>query len=354
MHRRTAEALAAGMLCLAADAALAQSPPAYYASKELRILVGYAPGGGYDTYARAVAQVLDRHLPGKPTVLVQNMPGADGLTLSNHMAQRAPRDGTVIAITNRNLAAAPALGLIDKASVQYDPAQFFWIANMNVDVSVVVVRKDAGVRSLEDLKAREIVVGATGLTSNNAVYPYVVNNLVGTRLKVVTGYPGSSHITLAVERGELQGNGGWAWSSVKVQKPEWIASGFIVPLVQLGTSKVPELPNVPFLIDLARSAEERLALELVFAPDAMGRPFFAPPEIPAAAGDLLRKAFAALVKDREFIAIADKARLDVTFEDGGTVEALVRRLATAPAATQALARQLMQPGKTAIEELGKR
>lgn len=319
--------------------------------KELRILVGYASGGGYDAYARAVAQHIGRFLPGGSTIVVQNMPGADGLTLANHMAQRAPRDGTVIGLTNRNLVAAPLLGSVDKASIQFDPAAFFWIANINVDTSVLAVRQDAGVFSLEDLKSKEIVVGATGLSSNNAIYPHVINNLLKTRIRVVLGYPGTSHIVLAMERGEIQGNGAWAWSSLKVQRPQWLSKGEVLVLLQVGSHRITELQQVPLITDLAKTESERRALELVFVSDVLGRPFFAPPQIPSAIGDLLRKGFAAMAKDAGFLETIDKAKLDFTFQDGAAVEAIVKRLLTAPADTVALARQLMQPARTTVEQL---
>ena len=167
-------------LILATGAASAQTANDFYRGKVVQILVGYAPGGGYDTYARAVAKILGHHLPGNPSVMVQNMPGADGLVLANHMAQRAPRDGTTIATTNRALAVAPMLELLTASSVRYDPTKFNWLANLSNEVSVFIVRKDLGIRNLEDLRTRQIKVGATGLTSNNAVYPYVINNLLGT------------------------------------------------------------------------------------------------------------------------------------------------------------------------------
>lgn len=329
----------------------AQSANEYYRGKEVRILVGYATGGGYDTYARAISQVLGRHLPGKPTVIVQNMPGADGLAVANHMARVAARDGTVIALTNRNLAVAPLLGLVEPSNVQYDPKQFNWLANLNAEVSVLIVRSDLGIRTIEDMRQREVIVGATGLTANNAIYPYVVNNLFGTRLKVVTGYPGTSHLTLALERGEIGGIGGLAWSSLQVQRPDWIEEKKIVPVLQLGLTRVPELKDAPLILDLARSDDERRALELVFAPESLGRPFFAPPQTSPAAVALLREAFAATAVDPDFKAAVERARLDVTFTDGVAVQELVSRLNSTTPEVVELARRAMQRGGTAVEKV---
>ena len=344
------------LICLFAMAGysattVAQPADEYYRGKEVRILVGYATGGGYDTYARAVAQVLGRHLPGNPTVIVQNMPGADGLAVANHMAKRAARDGTVIALTNRGLAVAPILGLVEQSSVQYDPKQFNWLANLNADVSVFIFRSDLGVRTLDDLRHREVIVGATGLTSNNAVYPYVANNLFGTRLKVVTGYPGTSHLTLALERGEINGIGGLAWASLQVQRPDWIQERKIVPVLQLGMTRIPELKDVPFILDLARNDGERRALELVLAPESMGRPFFAPPETPAAAVALMRNAFAATTADPDFKAAVIRARLDVTFTDGAAIQDLVTRLNSTSDEVVQLARRAIQRGGTAVDKV---
>lgn len=341
--------------CLAGAVPVAATTNAhadFYHGKEVRILVGYAVGGGYDTYARAVAGVLGRHLPGNPTVIVENMPGADGLRVANYMARRAARDGTVIALTNRTLAVAPLLGLVEQLSIQYDPKQFNWLANLNVDVSVVIVRGDLGIKTLEDLRQREVVVGATGFTANNAIYPYVVNNFFGTRLKVVAGYPGTSHLVLALERGEIDGIGGFAWSSLKVQRPDWIRDKKVLPLLQLGTTRVPELQDVPLILDLAHSDDERRALELIIAPETLGRPFFAPPKTPLEAVKLLRTAFNAVVEDPDFKAAA--AKLEITFTDGTAVQEMVLRLNSTGPDVARLARRLMQTSRTAAEKRGDR
>ena len=329
-----------------AVAAAGQPANEYYRGKEVSILVGYAAGGGYDTFARAVAQVVGRYLPGSPTVIVQNMPGADGLAVANYMAQRAPRDGTVIALTNRELVTAPLLGSIEQSSIQYDPTQFNWIANLNAEVSVFIFRSDHGIRSLDDLRQRDVVVGATGLTSDNAIYPYVANNILGTRLKVVAGYPGTSHLMLALDRGEIDGIGGLSWSSLQVQRPDWIAEKKVVPVLQIGLTSVPELKGVPFILDLAHNDDERHALELVVAPAALGRPFFAPPKTPTPIVALLRQAFAAAAADPDFKVAAERARLEVTFTDGSAVQELVSQLnSTGPEAVQ-LARHALQRGGT--------
>jgi tripartite-type tricarboxylate transporter receptor subunit TctC len=341
---------AAFALALAAPAQAQNAPADLFKGKELRLIVGYATGGGYDNYARIVAPYLSKHLPGTPTVVVQNMPGGDGLAVANYMAQRAPRDGTAVALTNRNLAVAPLLGMIEPQNVQYDPKQFAWLANLNSEVSVLIVRADTGVKTLDDVRAHQVVVGATGLTANNAVYPYVANNVLGTKFKVVTGYPGTSHLLLALERKEIDGIGGLAWSSLKVQRPDWIDKRTVLPVIQLGLSKVPELKDVPLILDLASSDKDRRALELVFAPEALGRPFFAAPQTPATATQALRSAFAAAVADDGFKAASEKAQLEVEFMDGASLEQIVQRLNSASPEVVELAKRVMERGRTEVEE----
>jgi tripartite-type tricarboxylate transporter receptor subunit TctC len=342
--------MAALFLALATSARAQSGTGDVFKGKELRIIVGYATGGGYDNYARIVGPFLSKHLPGNPTVVVQNMPGGDGLAVANYMAQRAPRDGTAVALTNRNLAVAPLLGMIEPANVQYDPKQFVWLANLNSEVSVLIVRTDAGVKTLDDVRMRPVVVGATGLTANNAVYPYVANNVLGAKFKVVAGYPGTSHLLLALERKEVDGIGGLAWSSLKVQRPDWIEKRTIIPVLQLGLSKVQELKDVPLILDLAPSERDRRALELVFAPEELGRPFFAAPQTSSATAQALRSGFAAAVADDGFKAAAEKAQLEVSFMDGATLEGIVRRLNAASPDVVDLAKRVMERGRTEVEE----
>ncbi len=320
-----------------------------FKGKEVRILVGYGAGGGYDIYARTVALHLSRFIPGNPTVIVQNMPGADGLKVADYMHLHAPKDGTVIAVTNRNVAVAPILGMVDTSNIKYDPSKFFWIANLNSEVSVAAFRNDAGVNSVDDLKNKQVVVGSTGLTANNAVYPYVMNNLIGTKLKVVVGYPGTNALVLALERGEIQGIGGWSWSGIMVQRPYWIRDKTIVTLLQLGMDKVPELGAVPSIFDYATNDETRQALELIFSPETIGRPFFAPPGISVETGRMLRTAFTQLVNDPAFQTSAAKAKVDISFMEGESLTKLVDRISAASPAAVELAKKITQRGATAVE-----
>lgn len=328
--------------------ALAQSAADFYKGKRLTLIVGYAAGGGYDTYARLAAQHFARNVAGNPGIIVQNMPGADSLTALNHLANRANRDGTVIAIFSRTLAIAPLLGQLGKDKAQYDPQKLYWIGSFNNEVSVVAVLASTGIRTVDDLRSREVLVGATGLTSSNAVYPYVANNVLGTKFKVITGYPGTSHMTLAMERGEIHGNAGWSLSSVFAQHRDWIKDKKLNIVMQLSTSKHPDLPDVPLILDFAKTPTERKAMELVFAPLALGRPLAAPPGIPAERGQALRAGFDATMKDKAFRAAADKAKLDITPISGAEIQTLIDNMYSATPEVVELAKKVVQRGATAV------
>ena len=341
----------AAVACAAAavpGSASAQSAADFYKSNRLTLLVGYAAGGGYDTYARLAAPHFARNLPGSPSIIVQNMPGADSLTALNHLANRAKRDGSVIATFSRTLAISPLLGQLDKSKAQYDPRTLYWIGSFNNEVSVVAIWAASGIKTIDDLKSREVLVGATGLTSSNAVYPYVSNNVLGTKFKVITGYPGTSHMTLAMERGEIHGNGGWSLSSIYAQHPAWLTEKKLNILMQLSTAKHPALPDVPLILEFAKNDTERKALELVFAPLAMGRPLAAPPGIPEGRGAALRAAFEKTVKDKTFLATAGKAKLDITPVSGTDIQKLVASMYGASSEVIELAKKVVERGSTAV------
>ncbi len=347
MIRKTLSASLFALALMPAVAA-AQSAEDFYKSKRLTLIVGYAPGGGYDTYARMAAPHFARNLAGNPTIIVQNMPGADSLTALNHLSNRASRDGSMIATFSRTLAISPLLGQLSKDKAQYDPQKLYWIGSFNNEVSVIAVWAASGVKSVDDLKSREVLVGATGLTSSNAVYPYVANNVIGTKFKVITGYPGTSHMTLAMERGEIHGNGGWSLSSIFAQHPAWLKEKKLNILMQLSTSKHPSLPDVPLILDFAKNQTERKALELVFAPLALGRPLAAPPGIPADRGAALRAAFDATVKDKAFLAAAEKAKLDITPIGGPDIQQLIANMYSATPEVVELAKKVVQRGATSV------
>ena len=242
--------------------------------REVKIIVGSGVGGGYDAYARLAAPFLSKYLPGSPPVIVQNMPGGGGLKLANYMAQLAPRDGGTIAITNRNLIAAPLLGIVERANVQYEPAALTWLANLTSDVSFLILRPEVGARSIDDLRSKSIVVGSTSRADNNGVFPFVANNLLGTRFKVISGYASSNDMLLAMERAEIDGIVGFSWASLQVQRPAWLEGKRERLIMQLGLEPLPQARDVPRMLDFARSPLDRQALELLATLNTLGRPFW--------------------------------------------------------------------------------
>jgi tripartite-type tricarboxylate transporter receptor subunit TctC len=313
--------------------------------KEVRLLVGSEAGGGYDVYARLVAPFLEKYLPGNPTLVVQNMAGAGGLKLANYMAQIAPPDGGTIAITNRNLIAAPLLRLIDPANADYDPAKLTWLANLNTDVSFVIIRAATGVRTVDDLKTRDVLVGSANPTENNGIFPYVLNNLLGARFKVISGYPSSNELALAMDRSEIDGVVGFSWSSLVSQRPNWLKDHYINLIMQLGLTPLPQEKDVPLALNLVSSPVNRKALELLATLNTIGRPFFGPPTMAPAVQKTLRDAFAHAVTDPAFIATAQRARLDYAFTDGATLQGLVEKVNSySPEVAEAARRALRKTG----------
>src|SRR5262245_47623326 len=268
--------------------AVAQSVAEFYAGKTLNITVGFSAGGGYDLYARAIAPYLSKHLPGKPTVVVRNLPGAGSLKLAIYMQQVAPRNGTEIATVSRG---APVEDLLVGSKTNFDPVQSSWIGSMNNEVSVCAVMAKSGVATLEDMRKKELAFGTQGKGSDSELFAVFVKNLFGVKLKVITGYPGTNESILAMERSEVDGNCGWSWSSVKQSRPDWIRDRAINIIMQMALSKHPDLPNAPLITDFAKTPAEKAQVELVMSRQTMGRPFFAPPGVPADRVAALRKAF---------------------------------------------------------------
>jgi tripartite-type tricarboxylate transporter receptor subunit TctC len=313
-------AIAAAVFAVAPAASWAQTPAEFYKGKTVDFMVGYSAGGGYDVYARMIARYMGKHIPGNPTVVVKNMDGAGSLRLANALYHALPKDGTVFGTVARGAAFDPLLG--NKAA-QFDASKFSWIGSANDEVSVCVAWHTAGITKIEDLYNKELVVGGTGPSADTDQFPRIVNGVLGTKMKIVTGYPGGNDVSLAMERGEVQGRCGWSWSSVVSTRKEWYESKKINVLVQLALEKHPDLPNVPLILDLAKNEEQKKILTLVFARQALGRPYLAPPGVPADRVAALRKAFMDTMNDPEFKAEADKAQLEITPVSGEKVQQIV-------------------------------
>jgi len=316
-----ATAVAVTSLGLGASLAHAESPAEFYKGKTIEVYVGYSAGGGYDVYGRMLARHMGKHIPGNPTMVVKNMEGAGSLRLANWIYNAAPKDGTAFGIIGRGAAFDPLFG--NKAA-QFDANKYNWIGSMNNEVSVCVSWKDSGVTKFEDLLEKELVVGGTGPSADTDQFPRILNGVLGTKFKIISGYPGGNDVSLAMQRGEVKGRCGWSWSSVVATQEQWYKDKTINVLVQLSLNKHEDLPHVPLIMDLAKTKEQKQILRLVFARQVMGRPFVAPPDVPADRVAALRKAFMDTMKDKEFLAEAEKAKLEVQPVSGEALQNIIK------------------------------
>ncbi len=327
-----ARSIAAAVLMTLPVCGWAQSPAEFYKSKNVDLLIGYSVGGAYDLYARVLARHLGKHIPGNPTVVPKNMDGAGSLRLANLLYNVAPKDGSTIGIIGRGTGFDPLLG---NKSAQFEGPKYSWIGSANNEVSICVAWHTAGVKKFEDLLTKELVVGGTSASADTDQFPRITNGVLGTKMKIVTGYPGGNEVGLAMERGEVQGRCGWSWSSVKSTHRQWYEQKQFNILVQLALTKHAELPDVPLIIDLAKNDEQRQILKLIFARQVIGRPFLAPPGVPADRLAALRKAFMDTMTDKAFLADAEKAQMEITPVPGDQVEGLMKEIyATPPAVAQ--------------------
>jgi tripartite-type tricarboxylate transporter receptor subunit TctC len=310
-----------------ASAASAQTVEEFYKNKQLRLIVSSEPGGGYDNYARLVARHIGNHIPGNPSVIVQNMPGAGGLTAANNIYNVAPKDGTVIGHVQRNV---PFMAIQGLQGPRFDPTKFNWLGSLNNEVNVCVAWHTSKVKTVQDALKTELVVGGSG-PNDTEVTPALLNNILGTKFRIISGYPSSSSVTLAMERGEVEGLCS-SYSSIENRNAHWLRENKINFLVQNSVRKHPDLPNVPLALEFAKNEEDRQLIELNDARLIMGRPFMAPPDVPDDRVKALRAAFSAMVKDANFVADAKKQNLELTPVDGDDVQALLERVSKTPKA----------------------
>jgi tripartite-type tricarboxylate transporter receptor subunit TctC len=305
----------------------AQSPADFYRGKSLDLYIGYSAGGGYDVYARALARHMGRFIPGTPTIVPKNMPGAGSLVLANWLYNVAPKDGTAFGMIGRGTGFDPLLG---STKAQFDATKFNWLGSVNDEVSVCVAWHTTGITTLEQVKQRELTVGGSGPAADTDQFPKVLNAVIGTKFKIVTGYPGGNDVDLAMERGEVMGRCGWSWSSVIATHQSWIDDKKINVLVQLSLKKHPDLPNVPLIMDFAKTEQQVQIFKLVFARQPMGRPFLAPPGLPADRVEALRSAFMETLKGREFLAEAERMKLEINPVAGAEVQRIVQDVYQTP------------------------
>jgi tripartite-type tricarboxylate transporter receptor subunit TctC len=308
----------------AAVPASAQAPAPFYQGKNVTMLIGFGPGGGNDIWARMVARHMVRHIPGNPTIIAQNLPGGGGLLVANQLYNVSPKDGTVIALINRGIPMEPLLG---GAGTKFDPLKFNWLGSPDQDTAICTSRTDSGVTSMKQLFEKELVMGATGSGADSAIYPEFMGLLLGMKFKVVKGYKGSNEVRLAMERGEVQGICG---SNDSVMNSDIARKGLVTILFQARLDPDPRMKSVPLGAAGARTADERQILELFFLRAALGRPFVAPPEVPADRISILRRAFDATMKDPVFVAEAKKQKFSVEPMTGEELASRIKRAYDSP------------------------
>jgi tripartite-type tricarboxylate transporter receptor subunit TctC len=310
-----------------AEAVPAQAGAEFYKGRTVELDISTSVGGGYDAYARLLARHIGRFIPGSPIIVAKNMEGAGGLRLANFLYNAAPKDGTTFATLYRGAVFDPLLG---GKGAQFDATRFTYLGSASNEVSVCVAWHTTGVTSFEQVLTKELVVGASGPSADTYQFPKIVNGVLGTKFKIIAGYAGGNDVDLAMERGEVRGRCGWSWSSVKSTRASWLANKKINILFQMGLSKHPDLPDVPLVLDLAGSDEGRAILKLIFARQVMAWPYVAPPDVPEDRGETLRAAFAETMKDKDFMAEAEKSQLEIRPVTGASIQELVKNVYATP------------------------
>jgi tripartite-type tricarboxylate transporter receptor subunit TctC len=336
-HRITA-AIALVLIQVVCCGAWAQGP------KQLTVVIGFTPSATYDLYARALARHVPKYLAGTSMVVPQNMPGAGSLTAANYLYNVAPKDGSTIGIFARGLAVQP---LLNPEGIQFDARKFNWIGSPASEVSVVFAWHTKPFKTIDDLRSREMIVPATGSGADSIIFPHILNGVLGTKFKIVTGYPAGPELQLAVERGEADGIASTSWTNLMANRPDWIRDKKINLILQLGLTKRPELGDLPSALELAKTEPDRRLLELILSRQSMAYPFVAPPGVPVERIRALRDAFDAVMKDPEFIADAKKQNLEVDPVSGPEIQALVEKIYSSPP-------EVIQRAKAVLDEASKK
>jgi tripartite-type tricarboxylate transporter receptor subunit TctC len=329
-HRSCKASAAIGAIAIAAVTSLpgvvaAQTAAEFYKDKQISLVIGFNPGGGFDAYGRTVARHFGRHIPGQPTIVVKNVPGAGSIIAANNLFNTAPKDGTEIGLVADSAALDPLFGLV---KTRYEPLKFNWLGSVNRSVAVCVAWHTSKTKSAKDLFERETVIGTSG--TSTITFPLALNSVLGTRMKLVSGYRGTAGLMLALERGEIEGMCGQVHDAVKTQHPEWHEKKLVRNLIQIGVARSPELADVPFVMDFAKSEADRKVLALIVGTTVMGRPFLTPPGVPADRVAALRSAFQATMKDPAFLADASKLKIEVSPITGEEIERFVKEAYATP------------------------
>ena len=324
-HQRIAAALLLGFGgAICAHPALAQ-PAAPFAGKTVEILVGHEVGGGYDLYSRVLAHHMTRHIAGEPSMVVKNMPGAGGLRMASYLVNGAAKDGTSFGLFDRGGVIEPLLG---NPGARFDGSKLTTIGSIGKQVATCAAYYTAPVQTIQQAQQQELLVGATG-PSATSTYPALLNAVLKTKFKPITGYKGSAAIMFAMEQGEVHGVC-LSWPTLKAAKPDWVRDKKLVPLVQISFASHPDLAGVPLMGDIAKSESDRKMLAFFFAPNEFGRPYFGPPELPADRLQMLRRAFDATMADKAFLAEADKAKMELDPITGEEMQKLIADIYATP------------------------
>ena len=314
----------------------------FYKGKTVEMIVPTSPGGDYDIRGRMVARHLSRFIPGNPNIVVRNMPGGLGIAAANYMARVAPRDGTSLHAIFQNM---PVLQAIGTQGVEFDVRRFGWIGNTTNSPNVINSWYTTGIKTVQDAMQRELVVGAPGAASTSYVYPAALNALVGTKFKIVTGYPGGNDVNLAMEKGEVGGRGSNSWASWKSGHPQWLRDKKIFILVQIGLQRAPDLPDVPLMSELAKNDEDRQVLTFMSADMGISRAIVTTPDVPAERLAALRTAFDRMLADPEFLAEADKVQMDISGSSGLEAQKVAESMLAMPPKIVQRAKLLIEPPK---------
>jgi tripartite-type tricarboxylate transporter receptor subunit TctC len=338
----TCRAALAGLLLLVPGATAAQTPEQFWRGKSVTLIAPTAPGGGYDAYTRLLGRHIGKHIPGNPSIVVQNMPGAGGMVAANHVYNIAAKDGSVFALFDRGMPTAPLL-YGEESKAKFDGTKLTWLGSMAKESGMGVVATRSPAHTVEEMKKTEVFFGATGPETDNAAYARMFNELLGTKIKVLTGYKNQPAIFLGVESGELHGLFITGYSgSAQRHVEDQIARGQMKLFVQMAVEKNPKLPDVPGVLDLVTRQEDRQAIELLLSRLTLGRPVVAPPDVPADRAAALRRAFEAALKDPELLAEADKQGLTIEPTFAEEAEAIIRRLYALPPQLIARAREIIK------------
>lgn len=328
--------------CLVLSGLAAKADPVadFYKGKTVEIVIGYSTGGGYDSYARLLAKYIGKYIPGNPEVIARNMPGAGSLVATNYIANLAPRDGTAFAAVSRGI---PVLPLLGNQPTQFEALKLNWIGSLTSETSICASWHTSDIKSWNDVidGKHEFVVGGTGATSDVEVFTNLIKTMFNANMKLISGYPGAAELNLAIESGEVEGRCGWSWSSISGQHPDWIRDKKINLLAQLATKKAADLPDVPVIVDLAQTEDQKKLLQLVFSRLELARPYVAPPEVPAERIEALRTAFMATAADPDFLAEAKKAKMEINPTSGEEATRLIAAVYASDPKTIAKAKELL-------------